>query len=405
VAGGHDASFEYHRRMLDDDLRMDAFERAIRAVVRPGDVVLDLGAGTGVLAMLAARCGAARVHAVESMGVARVARELVAANGFADRIVVHEADAITMAPVEAVDVVVSDFLGCFLVDDGMLDAVAAAARWLKPQGRFVPEAVRLLVAPFAAVPLPAVDIASATMYGLDLRTLEAGVLRRSYRGDLDPTLLLAAPRAFLDYRPPALDEPFGRELSFTAAAAGRLRGFAGWFEARLAPGVTLTNAPGAQTHWGQALFPVATRAVAAGDELRFRLRARDARLLELEWSVEGGAPDEPSPAPDGDLEDLGAAAFHAGRFDDARRLWSDAIRALDARDPRAAPIYENLGIACLHAGRPAEAARALLRALDGDPRAREQSLRLLVGAMYALGRHADEERYRRIYEETFGKLR
>src|SRR5262245_64695363 len=104
---GHRAPLNYHRLLIEDATRMDAYERAIRALVRPGDVVLDLGAGTGILAMLAARAGAARVHAVESMPVARLAAEIVAENGLADKVIVHEAEATALAPVEPVDLVIS----------------------------------------------------------------------------------------------------------------------------------------------------------------------------------------------------------------------------------------------------------------------------------------------------------
>ncbi len=97
---GHEAPLDHHRRMLADPHRMDAYERAIRRLVRPGDVVLDLGAGTGILAMLAARAGAARVHAVESMPIARLAADLVRENRLGDRVTVHEADATSLAPVE-----------------------------------------------------------------------------------------------------------------------------------------------------------------------------------------------------------------------------------------------------------------------------------------------------------------
>ncbi len=81
---------------------MDAYQRALRALVRPGDVVLDLGAGTGILSMLAARLGAARVHAVEAMPIARLASALVEQNGLGRQISVHQVDVTAMAPIEPV---------------------------------------------------------------------------------------------------------------------------------------------------------------------------------------------------------------------------------------------------------------------------------------------------------------
>ena len=63
-------------KMLNDRARTDAFIRAIEATVRPGDVVVDLGTGTGVLALAAARAGARRVYAIEASGVGRAARSV-----------------------------------------------------------------------------------------------------------------------------------------------------------------------------------------------------------------------------------------------------------------------------------------------------------------------------------------
>ena len=67
--------------MICDRVRTEAFRRAIESVVRPGDVVLDVGAGSGILSLFAARAGAARVYAVERTTVATVAQMLAAANG------------------------------------------------------------------------------------------------------------------------------------------------------------------------------------------------------------------------------------------------------------------------------------------------------------------------------------
>ena len=86
------AEIEVHRTMICDRVRTEAFRRAIDATVRPGDVVLDVGAGSGILSMFAAQAGASRVYAVERTTVAVMAQELIAANGFADVIRVIQGD-------------------------------------------------------------------------------------------------------------------------------------------------------------------------------------------------------------------------------------------------------------------------------------------------------------------------
>src|SRR5579871_5337269 len=268
---GHHRPLNYHRLLLEDATRMDAFERAIRALVRPGDVVLDLGAGTGILAMLAARAGAARVHAVESTAIARIAKQLVAHNGLDGRVVVHQADLARMEPPEAVDLVIGDFLGRFLVDDGMLGAVAAAARWMKPGARFSPSRVRLVVAPVGDHIVEAIDSLAAGYYGIDFAPAAAYALNQGYHATIEPAWLMAEPATFATVEPPRADSPLDGEMAFSLRA-GELRGLAGWFEATLAPDVLLSTAPGIDTHWGQYLLPLPSTNVRAGDLLRVRLR-------------------------------------------------------------------------------------------------------------------------------------
>jgi len=248
---------------------MDAYERALRKLVRPGDVVLDLGCGTGILAMLAARRGA-RVHAVESMPVVHLAQQLVAHNRL--DVHVHHADICELAPVEPVDLIVSDFLGCFLVDDHMLPAVEAAGRWLKPDGRFCPFEVHLHLAPAGDFPLQVVDLWREPFYGLDLAPAEAEGLRVCMPSNLGEKSLLAPPKKFQTFIPPGPAAAFDNTLQFQFTRAGTLRALAGWFEAPLAEGVVLTNAPGGETHWGQLIFPLPPSDVAAGDQLEVRLR-------------------------------------------------------------------------------------------------------------------------------------
>ena len=128
--------------MICDRVRTGAFRRAIDAVVRPGDIVLDVGAGSGILSVFAARAGAARVYAVERTSAAVLARELAAANGVAEIVQVIHGDVTDIELPERVDVIVSEWLGGFGIDEGMLAPVIVARdRWLKPGGVMIPRLV------------------------------------------------------------------------------------------------------------------------------------------------------------------------------------------------------------------------------------------------------------------------
>jgi protein arginine N-methyltransferase 1 len=245
-------------------------------------VVLDAGAGTGILALLAARLGAARVHAVESMPIAHAARDLIDASGEAGRVILHHADLTLLEPVEPVDVIVSDYIGSFLVDDRMLAAIEAAARWLKPGGRIVPDRVALFLAPVGDFPFPAIDGLRAPRYGLPVAVLLRRAVSLTHRGDFHAHVLMAPPAPYARYEAPAR-RAFDGEVRFALARGGRLRGLAGWFEASLCPGVTVGNAPDTDTHWGQAFFPIHEQVAQAGDVVEARVTCADAG--EWRWSV------------------------------------------------------------------------------------------------------------------------
>src|SRR6266511_1542821 len=75
-----------HGAMIADRLRMDGYLESIRRAVQPGSVVVDVGSGAGIFALAACRAGARRVYAIEPGAIVQVAREIVAANGFAARV-------------------------------------------------------------------------------------------------------------------------------------------------------------------------------------------------------------------------------------------------------------------------------------------------------------------------------
>lgn len=128
----------YHQKdMLQDRHRMDSYYRAItenRDLFRE-KVVLDVGTGTGILALWAAFAGAKRVYAVEMTDMAKHARKLVDSNGYGSVVKVIQGSMEEVELEEQVDIIVSEWMGYFLLRESMLDSVIVARdKFLKPGG-------------------------------------------------------------------------------------------------------------------------------------------------------------------------------------------------------------------------------------------------------------------------------
>ncbi|MBI3694950.1 MAG: 50S ribosomal protein L11 methyltransferase [Acidobacteria bacterium] len=114
-------NFYTHAYMVLDDVRTRALAEAIRRIVRPGDAVLDIGSGTGLLAVFAALAGASCVYAVEQASIVKLIPQLAAENGVSDRIVVLEgnfADFSSGCFPRKPRVVIGELLGCFAPCEG-----------------------------------------------------------------------------------------------------------------------------------------------------------------------------------------------------------------------------------------------------------------------------------------------
>jgi len=90
---------------------MDAYVEALRRTVTPGSLVLDVGTGAGILALVACRFGARRVYAIEPSNIVEVGREIASANQYADRITFFQQRSEQVQLPERVDVIVSDIRG------------------------------------------------------------------------------------------------------------------------------------------------------------------------------------------------------------------------------------------------------------------------------------------------------
>ena len=142
----------WHFPMMLDQQRNLAFQDAIERAVRPDMRVLDIGSGSGLLAMMAARAGAGAIHSCESNPViAEVAGQIVRSNGFAERITIHNKNSSKLDAESdmggQVDLVISEIIGKDFVCEEVLPSLRDAARRLtKPGAQFIPQGGEIRVA-------------------------------------------------------------------------------------------------------------------------------------------------------------------------------------------------------------------------------------------------------------------
>jgi SAM-dependent methyltransferase len=247
--------------MLLDKPRCEAYREAIQRTIKPGDVVVDLGAGTGLLSFFALQAGARHVYAIEMSKIADATAELIEANGFRDRITLIRKNSRKVRLPERCDVLVTETLSAFCFDtENTIEFVAdARERFLKPGARIIPESAETFLLPFSSEAFGAGRL-PARFYDLDYRPFIKRLLKAYHlvRASGKPFVALSQPaRCYqIDFRN-ATKNPEQTFVPFRITADGRLDGFLGWFEARLCEGVTLSNSPFLPlTHWWQLYLPV-----------------------------------------------------------------------------------------------------------------------------------------------------
>ena len=235
-----------HREYLIDEPRLRAFRRAIEEIVKPDDIVIDLGSGTGILGLFACRAGAGRVYALDDCGLTQLEREIFASNGFADRAICVKGLSTRVSLPELADVVVGDLIGRFGFDGGIVQFFADARhRLLKPGGRMIPSRIDLCVAPVEAPNIwEEVDFWKRSPAGFSLERAHLIAVNTGHPTKYQPQQILAEPAiiATID-----LTRDSGPALSGNVTRIVRrgatLHGIGAWFAAELSPSVSMTNSP------------------------------------------------------------------------------------------------------------------------------------------------------------------
>ena len=259
--------FDYHYRMLADATRVEAYRQAISKAVRPGDHVVEIGTGSGILAVLAAQAGA-RVTAIERYPVLNLARQVAQHSGMADRITLirGRADQVTLP--RRGDVLISEIVGNRILNEGLLEATLdARQRLLRPGARMIPRRLVIKAELGCTSRFNHLDAEFATIgerFGVSLEPLAAWFRRQLTAGEMvwelgprdeDYRALSGAVKVIeLDlhrFREPA----FSRKVRLRASSDCHADAVVLSFQLQLHPGVTLSSRDQRELlHWCRPVY-------------------------------------------------------------------------------------------------------------------------------------------------------
>lgn len=323
VVGGEEEEENYftsysdvnvHRLMLQDLPRTQAYRDAIlnNAHVFHNKIVMDVGAGTGILSLFAMQAGARQVFAVEASPLAEVLREIVKLNDEKGVIeVIHGRAEDIDLPVQ-VDIIISEWMGFYLLHESMLDSVIRARdKHLQEDGVMFPSHASLYAAPVQLDSYMEDMVGFWTrVYGFDMTPMAQKAVENKLSGGQPEVVsvsandMLAEPAVVteFDLRWVQLDETRAvRDKKFVSLTrAGKFHGLALWFDAVFRPHfyeeelvdsfkpVTLSTSPRCPpTHWKQTVIviPREDQDVEAdevvGWELRLEQGAENPRHYQL----------------------------------------------------------------------------------------------------------------------------
>eukprot|EP00914_Ancora_sagittata_P022109 GHVO01043974.1.p1 GENE.GHVO01043974.1~~GHVO01043974.1.p1 ORF type:complete len:318 (+),score=58.81 GHVO01043974.1:37-990(+) len=269
--GSYD-NMQVHALMLMDKPRIEAYQRAIEAnkELFKDKVVMDVGAGTGILSLMSARAGARLVFAVEASAVASVTADMAHRNGYGDviKVIKSPVESITKLndlqgnPTQ-VDILVSEWMGFYLLHESMLASVLHARdKFLREGGLILPSSADIhlsLVDLFG----PLKNVGGFDMYDIrgsiqpvddstDVRILDIPV-----NTHVESTRVLS-----LDFDSMAIEDVkrFTSTVILDSHDEFTADGFGIWFDVffRHADGdIVLSTAPTApSTHWKQCMIPL-----------------------------------------------------------------------------------------------------------------------------------------------------
>ncbi|KAI8873992.1 S-adenosyl-L-methionine-dependent methyltransferase [Ramicandelaber brevisporus] len=275
------AHFGIHEEMLKDEVRTHAYRNAI--INNPhlfrNKIVLDVGCGTGILSMFAAKAGAKHVYGVDMSNIIEQARQIVADNGLSDKVtlVKGKMEEIEL-PVQKVDIIISEWMGYALLYESMLDTVLVARdRYLAEGGLIFPDKATMLIAGIEDGEYKEEKLGFwDNVYGFNMNAIKEMAIKEPLVDCVDPKALVTSAHVFktIDIKTVTKAElAFEVPFEVVSARDDYIHGFVMWFDIVFGDGahkpVKFSTGPYSKyTHWKQTVFYTReTILVNAGDRV------------------------------------------------------------------------------------------------------------------------------------------
>ncbi|KAI0071772.1 S-adenosyl-L-methionine-dependent methyltransferase [Panus rudis PR-1116 ss-1] len=292
------AHFGIHEEMLKDTVRTGSYRTAIvnNAHLFKDKLVLDVGCGTGILSMFAAKAGAKHVVGIDMSNIIDQAQKIIEANGFKDKITLvkgklEEAE----LPIKEFDIIISEWMGYFLLYESMLDTVLVARdKYLKPGGLIFPDVANLYLAAIEDNDYKEEKINFwDNVYGFDYSCIKDIALREPLVDTVELKAVVTNPCLIksIDLRTVKKEDlTFTVPFSLTATRNDYVHAFLAWFDISFEAThtkVKFSTGPHAKyTHWKQTVFYTPeTLTVSEGDNITGTLscapNARNPRDLDI----------------------------------------------------------------------------------------------------------------------------
>ena len=263
-----------HCLMLRDNARLNAYDKALSLV--QGRVVLDYGAGTGILSMMAARAGADKVYAIEPTNT-DLARQIIKDNGLEERVKIVEGDILDV-DLPKVDAIVSEWMGVWALQENMLPGLLYARnKFLKKEGIILPACINMYLVP-SYEPIENLPDFSR-IQDFDLSHYLTNVHSQPFVMQANTQYFLSEPKRVhsLNIASLPLENCTNLDLqaSYLAQKEGKVTCLYGWFDADFYGISRLDTSPNTTTHWQQARFlPEKAISVKPGENIRVKINSK-----------------------------------------------------------------------------------------------------------------------------------